>query len=184
VLFFSDNGPSRDFPSGSPNLRGWKGSVYEGGHKVPFIAWWPDRIEAGTKSKTPGITLDVMPTLMSLAGAKPSPDRPLDGVDLSPVLFGGKGLPERPFFWASLGNNGSRAEAMRDGSWKLVVNHRKAKPGSFDNEKVELYQLDKDPREETDLATQQSKKAATLLKKLKTWYADTQETATPQIGGW
>ncbi len=184
VLFFSDNGPSRDFPSGSPDLRGWKGSVYEGGHKVPFIAWWPGRIEAGTESKTPGITLDVMPTLISLAGAKPSSARPLDGVDLSPVLFERRALPGRPLFWASLGNNGSRNEAMRKGPWKLVVSHKKAKPGSFDNEKVELYRLDQDPQEKTNIAKQEPEKTSVLLKQLKAWYSNTQQTATPQVGGW
>ncbi len=189
VLFFSDNGPSRDFPSGSPALRGGKGSVYEGGHKVPCIAWWPGRIAAGTESDVPGITLDVMPTLLGLAGsgdksvASPA-ERPLDGVDLSPVLFGTGKVLERPLFWASMGNNGSRAEAMRKGPWKLVVNHPKAKPGSFENEQVELYRLDRDPGEKKDLAKTEAGKAAELLTQLKAWYADTQATATPQEGGW
>ena len=97
VLFFSDNGAAAyDFPSGSPNLRGNKGSVYEGGHKVPFIAWWPGKIEAGSKSDAPGITLDIMPTLLSLAGLQPATDRPLDGVDLSPVLFNQQPLHDAP----------------------------------------------------------------------------------------
>lgn len=68
VLFFSDNGASSDFPSGSSHYRGNKGSVYEGGHKVPFIACWPGRIRSGTQNAAPTITLDVMPTLLSLAG--------------------------------------------------------------------------------------------------------------------
>lgn len=182
VLFFSDNGASADFPSGSPKLRGRKGSVYEGGHKVPFIAWCPGKIEAGAKSNTPAITLDVMPTLLSLAGVEPPQE--LDGVDLSPVLLEGKALPERPLYWASLSNRGSRAEAMRDGPWKLVVQHPKAKPGSFENEQVELYRLDQDPSEETDLAEKHPKQAAQLLRRLKDWYADTQRTATKQPGGW
>ena len=184
VLFFSDNGPSRDFPSGSDALRGMKGSVYEGGHKVPFIAWWPGRIVAGTECAMPGITLDVMPTLLSLAEVEASEARPLDGVDLSPVLLGKGVIDPRPLYWASLGNNGSRAESMREGPWKLVVNHPKAKPGSFENEQVELYRLDRDPGETQDLAKSEPEKSGELLAKLKAWYADTQGTATPQDGGW
>jgi arylsulfatase A-like enzyme len=185
VLFFSDNGAAAyDFPSGSPDLRGNKGSVYEGGHKVPFIAWWPGKIKAGSENDAPAITLDIMPTLLSLAGLEPLGDRPLDGVDLAPLLLHGKVARERPLFWASLGNGGNRAEAMRDGPWKLVVNHPKARKGSFENEQVELYRLDQDPSEKTDLAGERPDRAAAMLTRLKAWYANTQRTATPQPGGW
>jgi arylsulfatase A-like enzyme len=184
VLFFSDNGAASDFPSGSSKLRGNKGSVYEGGHKVPLIAWWPGRIKAGSKSDVPGITLDVMPTLLSLAGVEPPADRPLDGSDLSPLLLNQHSLPERPLYWASLGNGGDRSEAMREGPWKLVVHHPKARKGSFENEQLELYRLDEDPSEKTDLADAEPDRAADMLKRLKSWYADTQENATPQLGGW
>lgn len=185
VLFFSDNGAAAyDFPSGSPELRGNKGSVYEGGHKVPFIAWWPGKIAAGSESDAPAISLDVMPTLLSLAGLTPSADRPLDGVDISGLLLRGDVPAARPLYWAYLGNNGTRSEAMRDGPWKLVVNHRKARKGSFENEQVELYRLDQDPSEETNLARAESDRAAAMLARLKAWYDDTQRTATPQPGGW
>ena len=183
VLFFSDNGPSGDFPSGSSDLRGGKGTVYEGGHKVPAIAWWPGRIEAGSEFSEPLISIDIMPTLLKLAGAK-APERPLDGVDFSPVIFDDASLEPRPFFWASMGNNGSRAEAMRDGPWKLVVQHPKSTPGTFENEKVELYHLGKDPKEQSDIVSQHPDRADRMLTQLKVWFIDTQETATPQPGGW
>lgn len=184
VLFFSDNGASADFPSGSPKLRGRKGSVYEGGHKVPFIAWWPGRVKAGTSSNSPAITLDVMPTLLALAGVESPSRQPLDGVNLSPLLLEDKAPPDRTLFWASLSNRGSRSEAMREGAWKLVVQHPKAKPGSFENEVVELYHLDRDPGEQTDLSQQEADRAARMLKRLKEWYADTQRSAPEQPGGW
>ena len=183
VLFFSDNGPSGDFPSGSPKLRGGKGTVYEGGHKVPAIAWWPGRIQPGTESDQPLISIDVMPTLIGLAGAQ-LPKRALDGVDISPVLLRAEKLDPRPFYWASLSNRGGRSEAMRDGVWKLVVQHPKAKPGTFENERVELFRLDRDPSEKTDLSKRQPERAAKMLKRLKTWFADTRMTATKQSGGW
>lgn len=185
LLFFSDNGAAAyDFPSGSSRLRGNKGSVYEGGHKVPFIAWWPDKIKAGSESSAPAITLDIMPTLLSLAGLEPPVDRPLDGVDLSRLLLQGENLNERPLYWASLSNSGNRSEAMRDGPWKLVVKHPQAEKGSFQNEKVELYRLDKDPSEKTDLAVEEPERASAMLTRLKNWYAETQRSATPQRGGW
>jgi arylsulfatase A len=185
VLFFSDNGASSDFPSGSPQWRGNKGSVHEGGHRVPFIAWWPGKITPGASSAVPTITLDVMPTLLALAGVTPSVERPLDGVDLSNLLLKGESPVSRPLTGpASLGNNGSRNEAMRDGPWKLVVNHPQAKPGSFDNEQVELCRLDQDPSEKNNLADSESDQTKTPLTRLKAWSADTQRTATPQVGGW
>lgn len=183
VLFFSDNGPSSDFPSGSPKLRGGKGSVYEGGHKVPAIAWWPGRIKAGTVSPEPLISIDVMPTLLKLAAAPPL-TRPLDGVDFSPVVLDQASLPKRPLFWASLSNSGHRSEAMREGPWKLVVNHPGAKPGTFANEMVELYNLSRDPSEAENQAAQEPARATEMLTRLKAWYAETQSTATDQPGGW
>jgi arylsulfatase A-like enzyme len=184
ILFFSDNGASVDFPSGSPRWRGGKGSVYEGGHKVPLIAWWPGRIAAGSQSDDPAISLDIMPTLLSLAGIAAAADRPLDGFDLTPRLLGDEPLPARPLFWASLSNQGQRNEAVRLGPWKLVVNHPQAKPGSFDNAQLELYRLDQDPSEQHDLAASYPDQAQRLRNLLQGWYADTQRTATPQQGGW
>lgn len=184
VLFFSDNGAPRDFPSGSPQLRGRKGFVYEGGHKVPCIAWWPGKVDAGSTNGTPAITLDVVPTLLALAGVFPPRQRSLDAIDLSPVLLHGKEPPPRLLFWASLSNSGSRSEAMRDGPWKLVVRHPGARPGSLLNETVELYRLDTDPGEMTDLAGSEPQQTRSMRTWLKQWYADTRKNATPQPGGW
>lgn len=185
VLFFSDNGPSRDFPSGNPSLRGMKGSVYEGGHKVPAIAWWPGKIAASSQNASPLISLDVMPTMLALAGldTREQSER-LDGADISPLLLGGGNLEQRPLYWASLSNSGARSEAMRDGEWKLVVNHPKAKPGSFENEKIELYQLTQDPSEKHNVAKSNPELAKRMLEQLKNWYSETEATATKQEGGW
>lgn len=184
VLFFSDNGASADFPSGDPKLRGRKGSVYEGGHRVPFIAWWPGKIAAGTSSEELAITLDVMPTLLSLAGVEPANRRPLDGVDLTPLLLDGQSLPDRPLYWASLSNRGGRSEALREGEWKLVVQHPKAKPGTFDHPNVELYNLQRDPGEQSDIASEHPRRATAMHNSLTDWYSRTMRAATPQPGGW
>jgi arylsulfatase A-like enzyme len=184
VLFFSDNGASTDFPSGDPGLRAGKGAVYEGGHREPFIAWWPGRIAPGGSSHVPAITIDVMPTLLALGGATADPARPLDGLDLSPLLLGTGTLPDRPLYWAALNNNGSRAEAMREGPWKLVVSHPGATPGSFENPRAELYNLADDPSESTDLASRDPDRTAAMQARLTAWYAETRRTVTPQPGGW
>jgi arylsulfatase A len=184
IIFFSDNGPAADFPSGSPELRGRKGSLYEGGHRVPCVTWWPGKIDAGSVTDIPAMSIDIMPTLLSLAGIALPGERPLDGVDLSPVLLEQRALPDRPLFWAGLSNKGGRTEAMRDGPWKLMVNHRDARPGTRENPTVELYNLDQDLQEQTNLAEYQSERAAAMLHQINAWIADTQKGRTPQEGTW
>ncbi|MGK0241078.1 MAG: arylsulfatase A [Candidatus Pelagisphaera sp.] len=152
IWFFSDNGDAPQTATGSPQLRGHKGSVYEGGHRVPAIAWWPGRIEPGSITDALGITLDVMPTILSIANIEPHLNRALDGIDISSVLFKQTGLPARPLCWADLSNGGRRSEAMRDGIWKLIVQHPNAKEGTFENEAIELYRLDRYLSEANDLA--------------------------------
>jgi arylsulfatase A-like enzyme len=183
VLFFSDNGPAGDFPSGSPGLRSGKGQVYEGGHKVPALVWWPGKVKPGTESNEPLISIDIMPTLLSLAGVQ-STGKASDGVDFSNVFLRGKSIEPRPLYWASLSNRGQRSEAMRDGNWKLVVQHPKARPGTFENPKVELYNLANDAGEKTDLSKQQPGHASRMAKQLNAWFAETQKDATDQPGGW
>lgn len=114
VLFFSDNGGTREIPSSHPQFRGTKGSLYEGGHRVPAIAWWPGQIEGGTSWSEPLMSIDVMPTLLSLAGVE-TRSSSLDGVDFSPVFLQGQSLTERPLYWAYLSNAGKRSEAIRLG---------------------------------------------------------------------
>jgi arylsulfatase A-like enzyme len=184
ILFFSDNGDAPQTSMGSPSLRGHKGSVYEGGHRVPAIAWWPGEIEAGSITDSLAITLDVNPTILSIAGIKAADDNRYDGIDLSPVLFEQKALPHRPLFWADLSNSGKRAEAMRDGVWKLIVQHPNAKEGTFENETTELYRLDRDLEEANDLAKTYPKRTTEMLAKIRAWYTDTEQTRTPQPGGW
>jgi len=184
ILFLTDNGPTLEAPSGNPKWRGQKGSLYEGGHKAPFIAWWPGKIAPGAESDAPAMTIDLMPTMLSLAGVKPNAERPSDGVDLSGLLLRGEPPTPRPLYWAALANDGARSEAMREGPWKLVVNHPEAKPGGFENEQIELYRLDTDPSEANDLASLETARAAAMLEQLKTWYSETRATATSQPGGW
>ena len=101
-------------------LRGSKGTDWEGGHRVPAIASWPGRVGAGSVSHAIASTLDVMPTILKLAGIAPNADRPFDGIDLSSLLLEGEPVPPRQLFWGGDGVFWNGA-AVRDGPWKLVI---------------------------------------------------------------
>lgn len=142
VIFTSDNGGS--LPHGSDNtpLRGSKGQTFEGGIRVPTLAWWPGKIPAGTS--TDGITsnMDVLPTFARLAGANVPADRKIDGVDLWPVLAGdGNAKPPRDHFFYFRGLD---LDAVRSGPWKLHLAKDKQAP--------QLYHLGNDIGESKNLA--------------------------------
>ena len=181
VLFFSDNGPAGDWPD-TDDYRGRKGSIYEGGHKVPAIAWWPGTIKAGSSSNEPLISIDIMPTVVDFAQI--SSDVKFDGVSFRDVVTRQGPMPKRPLFWASLSNSGQRSEAIRLGDWKLVVLHPQSAPGTFANPRAELYHLGHDPGETTNVADKQPERVSSMLAQLRSWYAETQATATKQPGGW
>jgi arylsulfatase A len=114
VIFTSDNG-------GTPRavntpLRGNKGSTWEGGMRVPTLAWWPGKIPAGTSSDAITGMFDVLPTFAKLATGNVPADRKLDGQDISPVLLGQAGAQGHEVFHFFRGFN---LEAIRSGSWKL-----------------------------------------------------------------
>ena len=124
VLFTSDNGPwlTKGEHGGSAKpLRSGKGSTYEGGMRVPAIAWWPGTIPAGSETDAVAGTIDVLPTLAKLAGAA-LPVVALDGRDISPLLLdpATAGSPhEAYFYFKALG-----LEAVRSGDWKLMFERK------------------------------------------------------------
>ena len=115
VLFTSDNGPW--FGGSTGGLRGMKGATWEGGLRVPGIFRWPGRIPAGQVIDEPCGTIDVLPTILALAGTPLPADHPIDGVDLLPVLAAGAHLSNRPLF----GMRGNQLASVRDGRFKLHV---------------------------------------------------------------
>jgi uncharacterized sulfatase len=116
VLVTSDNGP---WYQGSPgSARGRKNDTFEGGMRVPFIAWWPGQI-APRRIGDVAAGIDVLPTALALAGVPLPRERAIDGIDLTPALRAGAALPERPIFYYS-----DRAlQAVRLGRWKLHARH-------------------------------------------------------------
>jgi arylsulfatase A-like enzyme len=159
VFFLSDNGGPVGI-NGSTNtpLRGAKGSVYEGGIRVPFVARWKGRWKPGVR-KDVVTSLDLFPTIAGLAGAVVPPEVRLDGVDLSAQLGGRPaGSNERRLFWRT---GGGASFAMREGNYKLV-----RPPGST---KAELYDLAADVAESKDLAAAQPARVKRMQAALDQW---------------
>lgn len=147
VIFTSDNGP---WFEGSPGIyRNRKGSSWEGGQRVPFLAHWPGKIPAGTVSSEPAMNIDLYPTLISLAGGQLPDDRPIDGKDIFPLLTGSNTSPHEALFLF----NRDRIAGVRSGQWKLVVETRyRATLNSFEHSSYYgpdglLFDLRNDPGE-------------------------------------
>ena len=121
VIFFSDTGPTK--LGSTAGLRGTKGNGFEGGIRVPCIIRYPKKIAAGSVSDQPFLSMDLTASILSLADAIPS--QPLDGIDLIETLAATDLKPEvenRPLFWRKRRGDVT-VKAMRQESWKLVVQH-------------------------------------------------------------
>lgn len=155
VFFSSDNGPwlIRDLAGGSAGpLREGKGSTWEGGMRVPGIAWWPGKVPAGRVCRELATTMDLFTTCSLLAGAKVPADRPIDGVDILPLLTGDGPVKREPFFFY----RGSTLFAVRAGEWKA---HYLTQP-AYGTPKAEahdpplLFNVPADPGERFNVAAQ------------------------------
>jgi len=169
VFFTSDNGPwlTQDQHGGSAGLlRDGKGSTWEGGMRVPGIAWWPGKIRAGSVTREIAANLDLLPTCMALTGALLPPEPLLDGVDMTPILFGsGKGKRSAIFYYRD-----TQLYAVRKGPWKA---HFITRPGYLAEDPKHhdppvLYNLDEDPSERFDVAKQYPEALAGIAKELET----------------
>jgi arylsulfatase A-like enzyme len=118
VIVTSDNGPWYEGSSGG--MRGRKGQSYEGGFRVPLLAWWPGKIEAGSSSDTPVMNIDFFTTFSALAGVSLPLDRKIDGRDLSALLLGKQHiLQQRPLFFY----HDYDVEGVRVGPWKYLASN-------------------------------------------------------------
>ena len=115
VVFTSDNGPWYGGSSGG--LRGMKGTSWEGGYRVPFIARWPGKIPAGHTSSEPAVTMDLFATALKVAGVPAPSDRVIDGLNILPLLTSDAKSPHEVIF----GHQGGRLATVRDARWKLHV---------------------------------------------------------------
>ena len=147
VFFVSDNGGQLNVAASNGPLRDGKQSVYEGGLRVPAIASWPGAIAEGTTTDVPVLTMDIYPTLVEIAGVPLK--HFIEGQSFLPTLHGAtQDFSDRLMFFSrregGLRYNGKTIEAVRHGPWKLLQNSPFAP--------LELYNLDQDPSESTDLA--------------------------------
>src|SRR5262249_51966938 len=140
-------------------LRGLKGSLYEGGIRVPFIAYWPGKIKPGTTSDLPLYFPDVLPTLCEVTGATPTPG--IDGLSSAPTLLGRTGQKRHDFLYWEFPSYGGQ-QAVIAGEWKAV--RQNLAKGAV---KTELYDLAKDPNETTDAAEKHPDVVARLEKLMK-----------------
>ena len=150
VVFTSDNGatylgPMDKFFDSVGSLRGLKGSMYEGGIRVPAIVRYPGKIKPGTTNEYVSGFEDWMPTLLNMAGAKPDVPTVADGVDLTPVLLG-QATEQRPFLYREFSGYGGQ-QAVWLGRWKGIRTGLGKGP-----KPVRLYNLKKDESEKQDVA--------------------------------
>ncbi|HOD81060.1 MAG: Arylsulfatase [Planctomycetes bacterium ADurb.Bin126] len=189
VIFTSDNGAT---PASSQEpLRGAKGAYYEGGIRVPMLAYWPGTIKPGTTCDTPVLNVDFYPTALAAAGAAPPADKTLDGESLLPLMKGEGKLRREAIFWHFPGYLNSPVPRGRDpvfrtrpvsvihkGDWKLLLYHEEwvldgGREKIDANNAVELYNLADDIGERTNLAATRKGKRDELLDDLLAWFKST-----------
>lgn len=174
VFFTSDNGPEGDglknrTRGSTGGLRGRKRSMYEGGIRVPGIARWPGHIKPGTTIDAPVIGSDLFPTILGLCGVKPPADRVIDGADVLDGISGKAATAnrKRPLYWRLNMAPDNLHMALRDGDWKVLA--------AQDFSKIELYNLEDDPRETTELGTKEGERLAAMTRKLKELNAEVEK---------
>jgi arylsulfatase A-like enzyme len=162
VIFKSDNG---GYSGDNRPLRGLKGMLYEGGIRVPWIVRWPCKVKPGTTNSTPVISMDCYPTLLEAAGLPPTPDHPLDGKSLLPLLTQSPGFGRDALYFHypnyAFHKQNRLGSAIREGEYKLIKN--------YDDDSLELYDLTSDLSEKNNLATQSPALAKRLADKLDAW---------------
>jgi arylsulfatase A-like enzyme len=194
VVFTSDNGPWLSYGNhaGSQGpFREGKGTSFEGGVRVPFVARWPGHIPHGAESAEPAMTIDLLPTVARLAGAAVPQDRIVDGRDIWPLVSGssGAGSPHEVlyFYW------GQELHAVRSGRWKLHLPHpyqsleaagADGAPGKYVRKEIELslFDLVADPGETTNVAAANGKVVEDLMRFVERAREDLGDSLTKRTG--
>ena len=164
VVFLSDNGgPCRSNASINAPFNGQKGILLEGGIRVPFVMSYPEKIKSNSSYDSPISSLDLTPTFVALAGGEISQNDKLDGVNIFPYITNKiKGTPHETMLWRFTISAG-----IRKGNWKLV---------RLPDRLPLLFNIDKDPSELNDVASENWELVATMLKELGDW-----DVSTPQV---
>ena len=166
VFFFSDNGAVNMGANVRP-YRGGKFSNYEGGHRVPAVARWPGHIKAGWTTDELTVGMDLLPTVMDIAGVDISKQRKFDGIGMKDHLLNQADLPDRRVFF---GYEPKLGTAMRDGHWKMQTK----------GDVVELYDLSKDIKEITNIADKYPKRVEEMKAAIEKWKLEVAPGTTSQ----
>lgn len=163
IIFTSDNGGQggnwkemTDFFDGNAPLKGHKGTMYEGGLRVPFIASWPGKIAPGTTSDLQIAFWDMLPTFADVAQAKVPAAVDIDGISILPTLLGKGTQKKHDYLYWEYTKGQIRSRALRMGDWKAVQNRM--------NRPIELYNLNQDVGETKNLAEQHPEKVKQMTK--------------------
>jgi arylsulfatase A len=194
VIFTSDNGPWMSYGNHAGSrgeFRESKGTAFEGGVRVPFVARWPGRIPRGAVGSLPAMTIDLFPTFAKLSGAAVSEERIIDGRDIWPLLTNAPDA-QAPhdalyFYW------GTELHAVRSGRWKLHLAHpyralerpgQDGSPGTFVQKTLEmsLFDLESDPGESIDVASRHPDVVEQLLKLAERARDDLGDSLTKRVG--
>ena len=193
ILFSSDNGPWLTYGNhggSSGELREGKGTVFGGGQKVPFIVSMPGTIPSTRVNNELVTAMDILPTILNISGSSQPRMNPIDGQNIWPILIGKKGAksPHEAFFFVSK----NEIQAVRSGKWKLHVPHKyrivksagaDGMPGEQDNSGGEiglsLYNLDKDPSEQNNVANKNPKIVEQLQQYITDFRIDLEQNSRP-----
>ncbi|WP_222707980.1 arylsulfatase [Algibacter pacificus] len=158
IVFTSDNGHEYDdlkneFFNSNGDFQGHKRDLYEGGIHTPFVAYWPNKIKAGSKTNHISAFWDFLPTACDLAGIQPSDT--IDGISYAPTLLGNEIQQQKhEYLYWEFNERRGPIQAVRQNNWKAV---------KFDNEAIELYDLNKDISEQNNIADKHPEKIKELL---------------------
>ncbi|MDR1154781.1 MAG: arylsulfatase [Bacteroidales bacterium] len=173
VIFASDNGPHREggadpdfFKSYGP-LRGIKRDMYEGGIRVPMIAWYPGKVKAGSVTDHVSAFWDIMPTFAELTGTKAAGHT--DGISFAPTLLGKSRQKKHDYLYWEFHEQGGKAAVLK-GNWKAI----RLNMENPEKTKVELYDLSKDPHEDHNVAGQHPEIVAELDRIMKEAHTDSE----------
>ncbi len=172
IIFTSDNGSRGDNGGSNSPLRGNKASTWEGGQRVPCIFYWPGQIPPGASCSQLVSSLDFLPTICRLTGARPRSSVQIDGLDISSLLQNPLGPPVRQTFFYYFKH---QLEAVRHKNWKLHVHKGKQKM-------LALYDLATDPGEQNDLSQVRSDLVKQLQGLLDTCRQELGDSLTGQKG--
>ena len=166
VIFKSDNG---GYDGDNRPLRGMKGMLYEGGIRIPWFVRWPGKIKPGSICSVPIISTDCHPTILEAVGLSPTPNQPMDGTSLIPLLTGKAQLERDSLFFHypnyAFHKRNRMGGVVREGPFKLIKR--------YGDGSLELYNLTTDIQEGNNLATQLPEQARRLERKLDNWLRET-----------